>query len=519
MKHFALFAVLLLAIGCAPKLAPAPASGLDFGGALAGLARPYTGTAMHQGSWDRAGGNGDARGVDPGQTITLFDHRGAGIVRRFWVTIAPRSEAHIHRQAILRMYWDDQTTPAVEVPIGDFFGVGFGEQKDYISLPLNETSGGYNCYWPMPFHKSARWTLENRSNRKIDAFYYNIDYTAYERLPEPNLRNFHAHWRRENPTRPGQNYTILDTTGSGHVVGAALFMQARKPRGLGFLEGDEMLYIDGVPTPGHSAAPPRTASSQPSPHGTDFVGTGTEDYFSSGWYFDRGPYSAPFHGCVIKDELTSRISAYRWHIPDAIPFTRSIRFTIEHGHNNDHEADYSSVCYFYAAGDVKPAPPLPADAKDLLALEPPPVQHFPGVIEAEALRDSVRATGGNVNVQTMEPFAGRWSGDAQIFWTDTRVGQSLTLRVPLEKPGAYDVRLHFTKAPDYAVVTARVNDGALGAPIDLYDARVVPSGPISLGRFNLRAGEATITLSVSGKNAKSSNTLVGIDAVEVEPAK
>ena len=473
---------------------------------LAGLALPHTGAAMHEGSWDRAGGNGDARPVEPGQTITLFDHPGAGIVRRFWVTIAPRSEMHIHRQAILRMYWDGETTPSVEVPIGDFFGVGFGMQKDYVSLPLNEISGGYNCYWPMPFHKSAKWTLENRSERKIDAFYYNIDYTAYpEKLPDEQMRHFHAHWRRENPTKGGENYTILDTTGAGHVVGVALFMQARKPRDIGFLEGDEMVYVDGNEAP-------------KGPHKTTFVGTGTEDYFSSGWYFDRGPYSAPFHGCVIKDELNSRISAYRWHIPDAIPFTKSIRFTIEHGTNNDHEADYSSVCYFYASGDVKPAPSLPADARDLLPAEPPQAKHFPGVIEAESLRETAHASGGNVNVQTMGMFAGEWSGDAQVFWTDTQTGQSLTLHVPVRKAGEYEMRAHFTKAPDYAIVAARIDDEPAGAPIDLYDPKVVPSGPISLGRFKLRAGEATVTLTIIGKNEKSTNTLVGIDALQLVPS-
>src|SRR5205807_2773369 len=118
---------------------------------LGGLASPRGGTPKHEGSWDRSGGNGDARGVDPGQTLTILDYKGAGIIRRFWVTIAPRSDMQIHRQSILRMYWDGEETPSVECPIGDFFGVGFGEQKDYISLPLNETSGGYNCYWPMPF--------------------------------------------------------------------------------------------------------------------------------------------------------------------------------------------------------------------------------------------------------------------------------------------------------------------------------------------------------------------------------
>jgi len=139
-------------------------------GQLGELAREKDGVPKHEGSWDRKGGNADMRRVEPGQTLTILDYKGAGIVRRFWVTIAPRSEMTIHRQAILRMYWDGEDTPSVECPIGDFFGVGFGEQVDYISLPLNETSGGYNCYWPMPFHKSARWTLtkhEQESHRRV----------------------------------------------------------------------------------------------------------------------------------------------------------------------------------------------------------------------------------------------------------------------------------------------------------------------------------------------------------------
>src|SRR6476660_3054946 len=186
---------LLLVCSCQKNLNMMPPMvGLGGVSTLNNLAMPHEGKAMHEGSWDRSGGNGDARPVNPGETLTLLDYKGAGIIRRFWVTIAPRAEMHIHRQAILRMYWDGETEPSVEAPIGDFFGVGFGEQKDYISLPLNETSGGYNCYWPMPFHKAARWTLENRSDRKLDAFYYNIDFTAHDSLPS-DLKHFHAHWR------------------------------------------------------------------------------------------------------------------------------------------------------------------------------------------------------------------------------------------------------------------------------------------------------------------------------------
>jgi len=467
-----------------------PAAGL--GGSLADLMMPRRGTPKHEGSWDRSGGNADMRVVNPGQTITLFDYQGAGIVRRLWVTIAPRAEMTIHRQAILRMYWDGETTPSVEVPIGDFFGVGFGEQRDYISLPLNETSGGYNCYWPMPFHKSARWTLTNLSKRRIDAFYYNIDFTAYDRLPE-DLLHFHAQWRRENPTKAGQNYTILEAAGRGHFVGTALFMQNRRGRGLGFLEGDEMIYVDGEEKP-------------------SVIGTGTEDYFSSGWYYDRGVYSAPYHGINIKDTQLGRVSTYRWHIPDAMSFQRSIRVTIEHGHANDHEADYSSVAYWYQSEPHAPFPPFPANPDDLLPYVPPPPFKIPGAIEGEALRETARATQGDVTEQDMSAFGGKWSGLNQLWWLPTGANATLTILLPAPADGLYEVVGYFTKARDYGKIKFQQEDREIGPEINLYDPNVVPSGPVTIGRVRLKAGTNAFKILLSGKDEKSSGYLVGIDA-------
>jgi hypothetical protein len=333
--------VVLSSIRIAAAVLLAPVAGLaqqtSYASALSSLAEPRAGTAMHEGSWDRKRHNDDSLHIEDGKTVTLFAHEGAGTVHRFWVTIDPREDIAVLSKTILRMYWDGDTYPSVECPIGAFFGVGFGQQKDYVSAPLDETSGGYNCFWPMPFHKSARWTLTNGSGTKIKNFYYNIDYTALDSLPAAT-RHFHAQFRRENPTTPGRNYTILETTGEGHYVGTALFMQGKG--GLSFLEGNEMVYIDGAGV-------------------ASIEGTGTEDYFCSGWYFDRGVYSAPYHGVIIKDEKGSRVSAYRWHIEDAIPFTKSIRFTIEHGAQSTVDADYSSVAYYYLAGP-SPAPnPLP----------------------------------------------------------------------------------------------------------------------------------------------------------------
>src|SRR5580658_574803 len=374
--------------------APAPARAQAdpaYSSPLSNLANLRAGRAMHEGSWDRKHLNDDALHIKPGETVTLFTHEGAGCVHRFWVTIAPREDVSVLSLAILRMYWDGDANPSVEVPIGAFFGVGFGEQKDYISMPLDETSGGYNCFWPMPFHKSARWTLTNGSDKKIDSFYYNIDFTALDSLPAAT-RHFHAQFRREYPTTPGRNYTILDTLGEGHYVGTALFMAGKA---LYFLEGNEMVYIDGATTP-------------------SIEGTGTEDYFCSGWYFDRGLYSAPYHGVIIKDEKPARVSAYRWHIEDAIPFTKSIRFTIEHGAENTVPADYSSVAYYYLAGPSPMPNSLPAD---LL----PSHWEFPnkyaivGAVEAEDLESTAKATNGGFWAHDMA------AGSDGIIWSNGSV--------------------------------------------------------------------------------------------------
>jgi len=332
--------------------ATSAAERVPLGGGLASLAEPHRGRAMHASSADPTGGNQDFRVVAPGESITLLDYRGAGIVRRFWVTFYPRpplappeNVIAAHRQNILRMYWDDESTPSVEVPLGDFFGVGFGEHRDYVSLPLAQTSGGYVCYWPMPFHRAARWTLTNQSGASL-IFYWNIDFVAQRALPK-NVRLFHAQWRRQNPTKPGRSYVILEARGEGHYVGTALFMHglASVPvlGSLGFLEGDEQITIDDAPAP-------------------SIAGTGTEDYFNGGFYFESGPIAGPYAGVVIKDPAAARISAYRWHIEDAIPFTRSIRVAIEHGPTNDVPADYSSVAFFYQREPHASFPALPAAA-------------------------------------------------------------------------------------------------------------------------------------------------------------
>ncbi len=479
-------------------LAPvrAPAQGGSFASPLSNLAEPRAGRALHEGSWDRKNNNNDSIPVKPGETVTLFDHEGAGCVHRFWVTISPRLDVAILSQVVIRMYWDGDKYPSVECPIGAFFGVGFGEQKDYTSLPLNENSGGYNCYWPMPFHRAAHWTLTNGSHKLLESFYYNIDFTALDSLP-PATRHFHAQFRRENPTTPGRNYTILETTGEGHYVGTALFMTGLT---MEFLEGNEMVYVDGETRP-------------------SIEGTGTEDYFSSGWYFDRGLYSAPYHGVVIKDEKHPRISAYRWHIEDAIPFTKSIRFTIEHGAEDKVPADYSSVAYYYLAGPAPRPNPLPAD---LL----PSHWEFPnkyaivGAVEAEDLQASAKATNGGFwghdMVSTDDGVI--WSNGAVLSWYPSEQNAELVLQVPCHADGTYHLVARMVCGPDAGSFQFMLDGKAVGGPVDLYSPALAPR-EVSLGTFDLKAGPFPVSLRITGRNPASTGSTIGIDAFLLKPTE
>jgi hypothetical protein len=463
-------------------------------GPLGDLYLSREGGLAHYSSVDTTGGNADFRPIAPGQTLVLVNHQGAGVVRRWWITISPRQNVEILRQLIVRCWWDGETSPSVEVPVADFFGMGFGEWKDYISLPLNMTSGGYNTYWPMPFRRSARITVENTGSVPITNFYFNVDIRTYDRLPADALY-FHAQYRQTR-TQRGEPVTILETTGRGHYVGTLLSMHPEQGRQLGYLEGDERIFIDGERSP-------------------SIVGTGTEDYFSSGWYYDTGEYSAPYHGIPIKDEARGRISTYRWHIEDPIPFRQRFRFEIEHGGTNDTPGvEYASTAFWYQTHPHATFPALPRTLVPRATVSKPE-------IEAESLLSRARVTGGQLQVQQMEPFQGEWGGDAQLWWVLARPGDRLTMPLTVAAAGSYELIGFFTRALDYGVVRLHVNGQQIGPLVDGYADRVEPTGAISFGQVDLRAGTNELVIELVGKDARSSGYsdgyLVGVDGFTVRP--
>ena len=256
----------------------------------------------------------------------------------------------------IQIYFDDETTPCVDAPLGDFFGVGFGEYKHYQSNYLMMTAGGYICQFHMPFRKKAQVVMVNKNNQLwVPAFYGAVTYLNYaDERPLENQAYFHAQYRQQFPTQRGEPYLILDTlqmgglNKPGHYVGVVLSTEAEnKKSGFAYLEGNTKMWVDG-----------ETEQS--------LEYTGLEDYYQGAWYYVKTrnravtEFSAPFHGLTVKSfnrfgllgsmilagTARTRVCQYRFH-PEGIPFNQSIRITCHHGEFDEIAGNYSSVAYWY----------------------------------------------------------------------------------------------------------------------------------------------------------------------------
>jgi hypothetical protein len=347
--------VLLAALGSA-AVAQDPSSW------LANLSQSKDYVQKRSSSYDRSGANTDARQIAPGDALTVLDESGPGIITHIWFTIASHDSWHL-KSLMLRAYWDEETSPSIETPVGDFFGLGLGDYYRYQSLPLSVGSDkAMNCFFPMPFKKRARITITNDGAEKVDAFYYNIDYRSYAKPLPADLLYFHAQYRQANPAQGwtndwksngdasvndkknlngADNYVWMEATGHGHFVGVTMSILQNQDDWWG--EGDDMFFIDGEPQP-------------------SINGTGSEDYFLGAWGFGDHAFSYDLYGAPVKgpDKAGGRTSVYRFHLDSPITFTKSLRATIEHGHANHRSDDFFSVAYWYQAEPHAEFPRLPS---------------------------------------------------------------------------------------------------------------------------------------------------------------
>jgi hypothetical protein len=332
---------------------------------LFSLARLRGYKSRRSSSWDRTGGNADSVAVEPGQAATLLDVSGPGAVTHIWFTINSPDPMHL-KNLVLRAWWDGESSPSVEVPIGDFFGLGLAEYFVYQSALLAVAPiKALNAYFEMPFTSAARMTVTNDGTVRTHNLYFAIDYVTLPGLPA-GLGRFHAQYRQAAPCKgwtndwtnngsPGindrknlsgeDNYVFLEAEGQGHFVGVTQAVEQNQNGWFG--EGDDMIFIDG--------------DAQPT-----INGTGTEDYYNGAWDFGGQAFGYQHNGApyvVDPERIGGRYCLYRWHTESPIAFEKSIRVTIEHGHANHRSDNFYSTAYWYQTEPHAAFPALPAPAE------------------------------------------------------------------------------------------------------------------------------------------------------------
>jgi len=297
--------------------------------------------------------------IQPNTTYTMAEIDGPGAIQQIWMTPAGN-----WRYSILRFYWDDEKEPSIEVPVGDFFAMGWGNEfKQISSLPVCVNPGSaFNCYWIMPFKKKCRITMENIGETRM-TLYYQINYALTE-VPD-DAAYFHAQFRRVNPTPYKEVYTIVDNiSGKGHYVGTWMGWGSNSSGWWG--EGEIKFFMDGdnkFPT---------------------ICGTGTEDYFCGSYGFtvnnpktgkaEYRDYSTPYAGFYALQpdgefKSQTRLGLYRWHITDPIRFDNDLKVTMQAlgwrsgGRYLPLQDDISSVAYWYQSEPHNVFPKLPSKDK------------------------------------------------------------------------------------------------------------------------------------------------------------
>ncbi len=409
----------------------------------------------------------------------------------------------------LRVYYDGSPIPSVDAPLGDFFAVGHGLERPINSAVERSSSAGRsrNAYWPMPFRKSAKVTITNEGRRRVANLYYHVDWAKYPSLPL-NTPYFHARYRQALPTRLGAPYEVLRTRGRGHYVGTVLSVIQNQPGWFG--EGDDHIYVDGKAHP-------------------NLEGTGTEDYFNDAWSFRIG--DGPYYGVTVADgtDLGSRMTAYRWHVTDPIPFRREIRFEMEHNgwtYNPDgtvrsaseeREDLFSSVAFWYQVGIAADQPEPPYGAARL--------PHGNATqIEVEQRADEAVGTGGKVSVQK-EVF---WSKDI-LFFEAQGVGAKVEIPFDVPEDGRYELSVETAGAPDYGVYAMLIDGQVPGSSTELehepgantgtgpsfdgYYPEVYVGEDRVIGWPRLTRGRHTVSFVCTGKSPASTNYFLGVDAL------
>ena len=451
--------------------------------------------------------NDDSKRPIPGETTVLADLQGPGVVNHLWMTIAD-NEYGWPRLLRLRVYYDGSETPSVDAPIGDFFAVGHGFEGEVKSLQVRNSSAGRarNCYWPMPFRKACKITVTNEGRRRVTMLYFHVDWDKLPSLPA-HTPYFHARYRQSLPApADGSNYEFLNVQGKGHYVGTVMSVVQAEAGWFG--EGDDYFWIDG--------------------HRPSIEGTGTEDYFNDAWglHVNVGPY----YGVTVAEGtgLGSRMTAYRWHLVDPIPFTKSIKAEIEHKgwtYNADGAVKsafgertdlISSVAFWYQEGIAKDQPPVPYGSARL-------PQGNALQIEVEKSLAECKTEGGKASISP-DLF---WSKDVILF---EGTGKGSKIEVPFDAPedGDYELYTEVAQASDYGIYTVLLDGKPPQAPqlehepgadvrpqiqFDGYASETYVGLAHQVGWVRLSKGRHALTYVCLGKREASSGYNLGVDNI------
>jgi len=408
--------------------------------------------------------------ISPGKTGSLIELTGAGLVRA--LKIKPDSrDVKIGRKTLLLLNVDGQQQPNVYSPLADFFLDPYpGEECK--SMLLGKVNDHYYSYWVMPYADGAAITVKNESATPLKLS-YEVVYEPMKQLPE-GMGRFFAWWHRQPRTVNGEFFPMLEARGRGQWCGVSHAMR-NEAIGIGFLEGDEMLWIDDRDN-------------------TFYNGTGTEDYFNGGWYFGNTG-SAPLYGCGLLDER-GIAHAYRFQLTDMVPFQQTAKIMMEHGPVNSWpNSDYAGVTYWYAApGTTHGFTPIGMPAR----LNRPEPRR--GVTEAETLLDP--AAGGKVVDDSNETIC--LSSAKGIATLNAHVGESFTLLVDAPADGVYYLEMGLVTGPHRGIARVAVDGQALSEPIDTYAKEPRDAMPALIGMTQpLAKGPHRITVTSAGKNRAS----------------
>jgi hypothetical protein len=433
--------------------------------------------------------------LQPGEASTITAE-GEGAIGTIRVKLA-RPTGRVLRGVVLEVAFEEEGAACVRVPVGDFFGSGCGDRR-FKSLPAGMTDEGYYAYWPMPFRELAAVTLRNETREPVEVERWRVEWSLG---PQPaNAGYFHARYVEDPDIPVRQDYSILDVTGRGKLVGANVTMQnTRGARGIFFLEGDEKIYVDGETYPSR------------------WLGTGAEDYFNGAYFWnapDKAAMARPHGGLTFLDWGIGRVCAYRWHILDFVSFRESIRLDLEHGGESDWPSHYQSVAYYYLE-EPAPQPPLPSLAERLPKTPLPPA---PRSLCCELARAPELAGRPLEKRRYPELDPGYDSGDSVFHGRGQRGDE---VRVPLRVPGEdeFTVVLFVTGGPDHGRLSVALDGERLGA-VDARRPAFTPWLAAELGRLRVSGGEHRLALELEGGEGTGSGPAelaVGLVAVQLKP--